>query len=543
MRIALAQINPVLGAFKSNSKKIVEFTKRAHQKHAQLVVFSEMSLYGYPATDSLELSDLVQKQLNEITKISSQMPPGITAIIGVVVKNSQASKQGGKTYMNAAAILCRGAKPRFIIKRLLPSYDVFDETRFFEAGDESGVVQISGIGRVAVSICEDMWADLFENKNKVYKIDPFRKYKGVDLLVNISASPFSKTHMAMRIKKARSHAKKIRAPFVYVNQVGGQDELIFDGGSFILDKKGQMIVQAALFEEDLVISDMTRERSEYRPPETDPDEILRKALVLGLRDFVKKTNNTHVHLGISGGIDSSVAAALAVDALGPSHVTGFILPGPYNSSESVKDALLLAENLGIKTQQISISELYEKSRKTVGGFLTADSSDSVSITEQNIQARLRGMILMAYSNSAKSLLLTTVNKSELAVGYGTLYGDLCGGIAPLADLTKKEVYALARHYNKGREIIPLSSIKKAPSAELAPGQTDQDTLPPYPLLDKAVINIVERKQSPKGKVEKWLREKLFKSEFKRWQSAPVLRVSDHAFGRGRRMPIAFNPEI
>jgi NAD+ synthase (glutamine-hydrolysing) len=545
MRIALAQTNPVLGDFASNARKIIDFANRAHEKRAQLAVFSEMCLFGYPANDALEYQDVVAAQSKELKKLIRRLPEGMTVIFGAVVEN--ASKKG-KPYQNAAVVARRGQKPKIIAKQLLPSYDVFDETRFFEPGQEPGLTQVPGIGKVAVTVCEDMWGDLQEGGRSIYSANPFAKLKKADLVVNISASPFSITHMGQRVKTARAHALKLKVPFVYVNQVGGQDELIFEGRSFILDKKGHMVVQAAACEEDLVIADLSMKRAEYRPPEENDTESLRKALVLGLRDFARKTGHEAVHLGLSGGIDSSLLAALAVDALGPNHVVGFLLPGPYSSEGSVTDAHALAKNLGIKTYTISIKELYEDCRKTFGKFSEDFAKDKpgefsghngVSIMEQNIQARLRGLTMMAFSNVSRSMLLSTVNKSELAAGYGTLYGDLCGGLAPLADLTKEEVYALARYYNAGREIIPLASIEKAPSAELAPGQKDQDTLPPYEVLDKAIKTVVELKKNPRNKTENWLREKIVRSEFKRWQAPPVLRVSDHAFGRGRRMPIAF----
>ncbi|MDZ4676457.1 MAG: NAD+ synthase [Oligoflexia bacterium] len=534
MRIALAQINPTLGDFKSNADKIIEFIKRAHEKRAHVVVFSEMVLFGYPATDCIENADVVAKQEVQLQRIIKNIPLKITAVFGAVIKNK--SKMG-KPFSNVAVIARKGKKLKFFAKQLLPTYDVFDETRFFEPGDDTGIIKIEGIGKLAISVCEDMWTDFPGGPVSYYKNDPMKKIKDVDLIINISASPFSKNKMQKRLETARKHVRKIKAPFVYVNQVGGQDELIFDGRSFILDEKGKEIVRAASCEEDLVMVDLASKRFEHRPQDESPIEIMRKALVLGIRDFINKTGQKKIHLGLSGGIDSALAAALAIDAVGPGNVTGILLPGPYSSKGSIDDSLTLAKNLKIKTETISIVSMYETSKQTMKYF----SGDQAARTafDQNLQARLRCVVLMAYSNVQSSMLLGTSNKSEIASGYSTLYGDLIGGLNPLGDLLKAEVYALAKHYNLGREIIPKEILDKAPSAELAPDQHDQESLPPYDELDKAVVKLVELKKSPSNKTENWLADKLISNEFKRWQSPPILRVSEHAFGRGRRKPIAF----
>jgi NAD+ synthase (glutamine-hydrolysing) len=534
MRIALAQINPTLGDFKSNAEKIIEFIQRAASKRADLVVFSELSLFGYAPNDALERPDLVPQQEVYIKKIAAAIPKGITVIYGAIISNPKPLKVPGKPYQNVAVVAESKKPSKFFAKQCLPSYDIFDEARFFEPGTETGVVKIPKIGRVAISVCEDMWSNTTEIRRKIYR-NVFSKIKNVDLIVNISSSPFSRDKMKWRLDEAREHVKKIKAPFVYVNQVGGQDELIYDGRSFILDQKGKIIVQAAPCDEDLVIIDLKNHLSEYRPQDEDPAETLRKVLVLGLRDFVRKTNQKAVHLGLSGGIDSAVVASLAVDAFGPGKVTGFLLPGPYSSEGSITDSEALAKNLGIKTHKIDINRLYNATVLATGDFPNETGSN---LMEQNIQARVRANIMMAFSNRTQSMLLCTSNKSELASGYSTLYGDLTGGLLPIGDLTKNQVYALAKLYNQGREIIPQSIIDKAPSAELAPNQKDQDTLPPYDLLDKAVVNIVEEQKVAKTETEKWLLQALAKSEFKRWQSPPILRVSAHGFGRGRRMPIS-----
>jgi NAD+ synthase (glutamine-hydrolysing) len=380
-----------------------------------------------------------------------------------------------------------------------------------------------------------MWGNSRDRGVKIYSHDPLSQIKKVALCVNISSSPFSIDKMKHRLEQAKPHVKKMKAPFVYVNQVGGQDELIFDGRSFILDKVARVVVQAADCEEDLLISDLGTRRTEHRPQNGNKAEILRRALVLGLRDFLRKTNQRRVHLGLSGGIDSALVAALAVDALGPGQVTGILLPGPYSSPGSISDSLELAKNLGIKTHQVDITGLVRDSMLATSGF---KSTVEVDLTEENIQARIRGLILMAYSNRTASMLLSTSNKCELAVGYSTLYGDLCGGLLPIGDLLKGEVYELAKLYNESGELIPQVIIDKEPSAELAPGQKDSDALPPYDVLDQAVRRIVENKERATTEIQKWLVQALQKSEFKRWQAPPILRVSEHGFGRGRRMPIS-----
>lgn len=532
MRIAVAQINPTLGDFKNNADKILEFIKRASEKRAHLVVFSEMCLFGYPAYDLLEYEKIVDEQLKELHRIHKNVPENLTVIVGAINKNPN-FKKSGKPFTNSAFVLKRGKKPIVFNKQLLPSYDVFDETRFFEPGDKTGRVNVPGVGQVAITICEDIWADLQQKALNAYPHDPLHKVKA-DLVVNLSASPFSKNKNLRRLKCVKNHTRRLKTPFVYVNQVGSQDEIIFDGRSFAMDAKARLMVQASGFEEDLVIIDFEKQRTEHRPQIQEPHEVLRRALVLGIQDFISKTNQKSVHLGLSGGIDSSVVAALAVDALGPRNVRGILLPGPFSSSGSIEHSLQLAKNLRIETTTLDINPVYDVLIKSIKVF--PNSSDS--LLSQNLQARIRGLLLMAYSNATQSLLLSTTNKSEIASGYGTLYGDLIGGLCPIADLTKNEVYSLAKLYNQDRPLIPLEVLTKPPSAELAPNQTDQETLPPYDILDKAVVNIIEKRQWPKTDTEKWLWSALLKHEFKRWQFPPILRVSDHAFGRGRRMPIA-----
>ncbi len=527
MRIALAQINPTLGDFENNSDKIAAFTKRALEKRADLVVFSELALSGYPPNDILERPEFFNGQEKVLKSLIKKLPKNITVIFGAIIPTPN-RKNGQRLYQNAAVVVLPNKTVRFVAKQLLPTYDIFDESRFFERGTKTETVIIPKIGKTVITVCEDMWESL-------YPCNVMAGVKGVKLAVNISASPFSKNKMERRFNEVRFHIKNLKVPFVYVNQIAGQDEIIFDGRSFILDSKGKVVALAAAFEEDLMMADLATKRSEHRPPHEEPIEILRQALVLGMRDFARKTGHTKIHLGISGGIDSAVVASLAVDALGPGQVTGLLLPGPFSSQGSIDDSLELAKNLGIKTHTVSITEMYEQGLKSLSEFSSLVEPD---FTGQNLQARLRGMILMGFANRTGSLLVSTSNKSELASGYSTLYGDVCGGLMPVGDLLKKEIYALAEHYNKSRELIPQAIINKAPSAELAPNQKDQDSLPAYDVLDGAVQKLVEEKKEAKTATEKWLARALMKSEFKRWQAPPILRVSNHAFGRGRRMPIA-----
>ncbi len=536
MRIALAQINPIVGDFEHNANQIIEFTKRAAEKRAHLAVFPEMALFGYPANDLLEREEKIKEQLRYVQKILKTIPKDITIVFGAVKPNEKRKSKGGKPFHNVAIVGRRGAKPAIFAKQLLPSYDVFDETRFFEPGHETGIVNIPNIGRVAISVCEDMWAVHPDRRN--YDKDPLAKIKGVKLIVNISASPFAQGKHKTRLSLAKSHATKHRVPFVYVNQVGGQDEVVFDGQSFLINQKGKLLVQAAAWHEDLVMLDLEKNVSEYRPTITDPMEHVRQGIIVGIRDFVEKTGNKKVHLGLSGGIDSAIVAALAVDALGPNQVTGFILPTSFNSSASIEDAETLAKNLGIQVHTIKIDEAFTLISKMSEVFGLQFDPKAVGIPHQNIQARLRGLLMMTYANHTGSLLLATGNKSELASGYCTLYGDMCGALVPLGDIVKGQVYELANLYNKNAEIIPARSISRPPSAELAPDQRDQDTLPPYDTLDSAVRNLIELKTVPKTETEKWLYKILGKSEFKRWQAPPIIRLTEHAFGRGRRLPIA-----
>ncbi len=536
MRIALAQTNSFLGDFAGNCNKIVEHIHRAHSYHCDLVVFPEAALFGYHPVDLLERPSVVAEQESYLKKIARELPKNIGVLVGAIVKNTSGK---GKSYWNAAVFLEKGKKPQVFPKQLLPTYDVFDESRHIEPGDTSkNILRFKG-KKILVTICEDIWG--WPRKNNPgfsnYGKNPLLKVprKGLDLVVNISASPFTETKFANRRIVTKCTAAHFKCPMVYVNLVGGQDELIFDGGSFVIDSKGKVLAQSVRFEEELNVFDLETKKGGMFPLSDNTQEILRSALVTGLREFIQKTGFKKVHLGLSGGVDSALVACLAADALGPMNVTAIYIPGPYSSNDSEELAKKLADNLGIKLFEFPISDIYAITAKQVDKVFGATE---FGITHENIQARLRGLTLMAFSNRENSMLLGTTNKSELAVGYGTLYGDLVGGIMPIADLLKGEVYELCAHYNSESEIIPKKILTRAPTAELRADQTDQDSLPPYDKLDAAVRRLVEGFHSPKNETEKKILSMMMKSEFKRWQAPPVLKVSDHAFGRGRRFPVA-----
>ncbi len=534
MRVGLAQMNSTLGDFAGNREKIVELSRRALEKRCDLVVFPELTLIGYPPNDLLERASIVEAQLKEFQKLTKQIPAGIGVLVGLITRSK---RKKGKPYHNTAALLLRGKAPKFFHKELLPTYDVFDEARHVEKGRlTDGFVKFKG-KRILITVCEDIWGWELPEHPTNYLENPLvalRKEK-VDLVVNMSASPFTFQKADDRKKVVMLTAKNFKAPMVYVNTVGAQDEIIFDGGSFAVDAKGKLLAQSIYFEEDLNVVDFATGVGGFREIPKAKDEKTRRALVLGLRDFAKKTGIQKMHLGLSGGIDSAVVACLAVDALGPNRVTGITLPGPFNEARSKSLAEKLAKNLGIRCLDVPIDAAYEAALSTLKSSL---GDFEFGLVNENMQARLRGLLLMAFSNKENSLLLTTGNKSEMASGYATMYGDMCGGVAPIADLVKGEVYELARLYNSEREIIPDEIITRPPSAELRPNQKDQDSLPPYDELDAAVKKLVEHQKPARTPTEKWLLEALMRSEFKRWQSAPILKVSGHAFGRGRRFPIA-----
>lgn len=534
MRIALAQINATVGDFSGNRQRILEVTRQAAGKGADLVLFPELALFGYPPLDLLERSRAIDAQLKEFRRIQTDLPKGVAIIVGVVTRSE---KKTGKPYRNAAAFLEKGKKPKLFYKQLLPAYDVFDEARFVEHGFvKDGFFKFKG-QRILMTVCEDIWGWNLPKYPSPYLVNPLKALKrgSADLVLNMSASPFVHKKPSLRGEIVSATAKHFGVPVVYVNAVGGQDELIFDGGSFVMDAKGKVLCEASRFAEDLVIFDSKTQSGEKKGRKLTDPELKRDALVLGIRDFTRKTGLERVHLGLSGGIDSAVVACLAVDALGAKNVSGFTMPGPFNAEMSKSLAEDLGRNLGIRVIDIPINPAYETTLKTLQG---AVGSIAFGLVNENLQSRLRGLFMMAIANKENSLLLTTGNKSEYATGYATLYGDMCGGLAPIGDLVKGEIYDLARLYNRRREVIPETIITRPPSAELRPNQKDQDSLPPYDELDAAVRRLVERGQPARTDIERWLMQMILKSEFKRWQAAPILKVSAKAFGLGRRYPIA-----
>lgn len=537
MRIGIAQINPTLGDFVGNRREILDFIHQAQNAECDLVVFPELSLMGYLPNDLLERSSVIDEQLKEFQKLCREIPAGISALVGLVTKSG---RKKGKPYFNSAALITRGKAPKFFHKELLPTYDVFDEARHLAQGSiGDGFFTFQG-RKFLLTICEDIWGWEIPGHPTNYLENPLvaLKKNKVELVINMSASPFTHEKAADRATVVARTAKNFSAPMVYVNMVGGQDEVIFDGGSFAVDKRGRVIAQCPHFEEGLLTLDLDHPVKPIKMPKAsrlDRTDATRRALVLGMRDYGRKTGIAKAHLGLSGGIDSAVVACLAVEAFGSDNVKLFTLPGPFSAKESRTLADELAKNLEVECRNLDIRAGYEavlRSLEAVFGKM------DFGVMHENLQARLRGIFMMAVANRENSMLLTTGNKSEYATGYSTLYGDMCGGLAPIADLVKGEVYDLAKLYNSQREIIPARIIKRPPTAELRPNQKDQDSLPPYDELDRAVINIVEKQKPARGKVETWLLEALMKSEFKRWQAPPVLKVSGHAFGRGRRMPIA-----
>lgn len=524
MRIALAQMNPVLGDLDGNVQKMLLWTQRAADKSCQLIVFPELSILGYSPNDLLERPEVIEAHNKALKTFFKNKPKNIEAIVGGLLE-----VKGAPSLANAA--FASNLQKRPVLKTLLPTYDIFDEGRFFKAGDiQEHLIQLHK-KKILVLVCEDMWAwERNPDENPLKKI----KKNKVDVVISINASPFSLQKQKRRLSVAKQTAKYFSAPVVYVNMVGAQDELIFDGSSFVVDKAGQLLAQSAFCSEDLNIVDLEKADGGVRLGAQSTVEQLHSVLSLGIRDFVSKNGFSKIHLGSSGGIDSAVVTALACDAVGPQNVTTIALPGPYSDEKSARLAEELAKNLGCHFLNMPIQNIYER---TINDYEKTFGTMTFGLVHENLQARLRGNVLMMFSNAQQSLLLATGNKSEYATGYSTLYGDMCGGLAPIGDLLKRQVYELARFYNRERELIPKEIIERAPSAELRPNQKDQDTLPSYDLLDSAVNKLVTEVKAAKNPTEKWLLKRLAASEFKRWQAPPVLRVSERAFGRGRRYPI------
>ncbi len=543
MRIALAQLNPTIGALEQNLKKVKEYYQAGLEREADLVVFTELALPGYPPRDLLNYKGFLDKERSLITE--ELMP--LTAKTGVPILIGANHRQGNRLY-NAALLLENGAIKSTQLKTLLPYFDVFDETRYYTACQDRKIEMLGDIP-TAVTVCEDIWNDMEYFSDPLYDIDPLEGLfaQGARLLINLSASPYHYGKHALREDMLPYLAIKYNTAVIYLNQVGANDELVFDGSSLVYNNRGELLYRAPIDKEELFIvetEDLFKPASKIVSPDRDDIETIKQILEIGTRDYLSKTGFSKAVLGLSGGIDSAVVAALAAEALGPEKVLGILMPSPYSSRHSIEDALELAENLGISYRTIRIDEPFD----TFINLLNKGEGPIMDLAEENLQARLRGLILMQVSNREGYLALVTGNKSELAVGYSTLYGDMAGGLAILADVRKMMVYDLAHHINDlhGKKVIPERVITKAPSAELRPDQKDEDSLPPYSLLDPILELYLEKNCSPSEIVAEGYDEETVKqvvrmvdvSEYKRRQAAAGLRITSNAFGVGRRMPMA-----
>src|SRR3954453_14567576 len=540
LRIALLQINPTAGDIGGNSALIIDGVKRASEQGADLVVTPELALMGYLPRDLLMSRGFVRKSCEELGRIARELKDSPPVLVGVATPNPA---EMGRPLFNSAVLLQGGSVGQAFHKTLLPTYDVFDEDRYFEPAAEPGVLELDG-WKLGISICEDVWNDRDFWQRRRYHHDPIEvlTHKGAQAIINLSASPFTVEKQALRERMLSQMARKYGLPLMIVNQVGGNDDLIFDGRSAAFDETGRLFCRARGFADDLAMVDLDARSGTIADDDFTPEAEIWNALVLGVRDYARKTRFRKVLLGLSGGIDSALTAAIAADAMGPENVLGVMMPSVYSSQGSIDDAVELARNLGIQTMKLPIADIMH----TYDGVLAdAFAGLKPDVTEENIQSRIRGNLLMALSNKFGSLLLTTGNKSEMSVGYCTLYGDMNGGLAVIADLPKMMVYRVSRWRNQRRPDIPDAILTKPPSAELRPDQTDQDSLPPYELLDRILELHVEQSQSAEdiiaqgfdeGAVRRVLRL-VRTAEFKRKQAAPVLKVTSRAFGTGWRMPI------
>ena len=540
MKIALAQLNPTIGDLEENSCKIEDACRQAGQAGADLVVFSELVLTGYPPRDLLYKPALISEGQKILESLVDRIQ-GPAVLLGHVEK----SKSGtGKGLTNSAVLFQNGKILAQADKVLLPSYDVFDETRYFQAAHHSVVYELSGT-QLGITICEDIWnfpGFLDQDRDHSNPVKELAE-AGADIILNVSASPYRVGRWQTRLKLGQHIVDRFKLPFVLVNQVGGNDDLLFDGHSFALSATGEVIAQAKGFEEDLIVVDLAEGKGDVRPtPECDEEEIFR-GLVMGVHDYLNKCGYSKAVVGLSGGIDSAVVAAIAVEALGADSVMGISMPSQYTASQSISDAERLAKNLGMEFSVIAIEELFEQYKKSLSPLFTGMAED---VTEENIQARIRGNILMAASNKLGSMVLSTGNKSEMSVGYCTLYGDMAGGVSVISDVPKMKVYALAKWLNRDKEIIPQAIIERPPTAELKPNQMDQDSLPPYDVLDAILEGYVEKHWSVDRLIEAGHEAEVVRkvvrmvdnNEYKRNQAAPGLKVTAKAFGSGRRNPIA-----
>jgi NAD+ synthase (glutamine-hydrolysing) len=546
VKIALGQINPTVGDFSGNARKITDFARQAHASGAQMVLFPELAVCGYPPRDLVEMPAFVARSQRATQEIAAAVPE-IAIVCGFV---SPAAAETGKSVSNSAAVLHQGEIKFVQSKMLLPTYDVFDELRYFAPAARQQVFPFGG-RQMAVTICEDAWNDKHFWPRRLYSVDPVDELlrAGANLVLNISASPFHLGKRELRRKMLATIARDNKVPVVMVNQVGGNDQLVFDGSSVVIAPDGRTIAQAKSFEEDLVFFDSESLQGDVHEQVEGEEASAYAALVLGTRDYVRKCGFQRVAIGLSGGIDSALTAVIAVDALGPENVLGVAMPSQFSSQHSVTDARALACKLGIRMETIPINDIFDAYRKGLAPVFTGLPED---VTEENLQSRTRGAILMALSNKFGGLVLTTGNKSELGVGYCTLYGDMVGGLAVISDVPKTLVYRISRYVNSRRPVIPQSTLDKPPSAELRAGQKDSDTLPPYEILDNILEDYVEEYHTAEQIAEErgydiQLVRKVVRlvnrSEYTRQQAAPGLKITHKAFGLGRRVPIAQKSEI
>ncbi|MDZ8106010.1 MAG: NAD+ synthase [Nostoc sp. DedQUE12a] len=551
MKIAIAQINPTIGDLVGNAQQILEAAQRAASVGARLLLTPELSLCGYPPRDLLLNPSFVEAMNITLQNLAQDLPVNLAVLVGTVEQNITAHITGGKSLFNSIALLENGEVKQVFHKRLLPTYDVFDERRYFEPGLQANYFTLDNLD-IGVTICEDLWNDEEFWGKRSYTVNPIADLAiiGVDLIVNLSASPYTAGKQQFRETMLRHSAVRFQQPIIYANQVGGNDDLIFDGRSFALNRQGEIFCRARGFEADLLAVEFDEalrdlQLSSVASAYESEDQEIWQALVLGVRDYARKCRFSKVVLGLSGGIDSALVAAIASAALGEENVLGVLMPSPYSSDHSISDALALAANLGIKTDILPIEQLMQGFDRTLAELF---AGTEFGLAEENIQSRIRGNLLMAIANKFGYLLLSTGNKSEMAVGYCTLYGDMNGGLAVIADVPKTRVYSLCHWLNRNNEIIPQNVLTKAPSAELKPGQVDQDSLPPYEILDDILQRLIHNHQSAAQIVAAGhdcvivnrVIQMVARAEFKRRQAPPGLKITDRAFGTGWRMPIASN---
>jgi NAD+ synthase/NAD+ synthase (glutamine-hydrolysing) len=546
VKIALGQINPTVGDFSGNAAKIVDYARRAKAAGSGLILFPELSVCGYPPRDLVERPSFVARNRKTTERIAAETA-GIAVICGLV---TPASSDTGKSVMNSAALLIDGRIAFIQSKMLLPTYDVFDEMRNFAPAKSQQLFSFCG-NQMALTICEDAWNDSGFWAKRLYTVDPVESlvHAGGNFVLNISASPFWIGKREFRRDMLASIAKQHQVPVALVNQVGGNDSLVFDGSSVVLNRAGQIIAQGHSFEEDLIYFDSQSLTGEIHEQVSGDEGSAYSALVLGTRDYMHKCGFQKAIIGLSGGIDSALTAVIAADAVGPENVIGVGMPGPYSSQGSIDDARMLAKNLGIRFELISIDPAYEAYRGMLSEVFAGQRED---VTEENIQSRARGMLLMALSNKFGAIVLSTGNKSELGVGYCTLYGDMAGGLAVISDVPKTMIYRICHYVNSRRAVIPQETLEKPPSAELRPDQKDSDSLPPYEVLDAVLEDYVEDSHSPEQiaaergidiEVVRRVVRMVDRAEYKRQQAAPGLKISPKAFGYGRRLPIAARCDV